>query len=212
MAIFHLATLTPTKAEILAAWLPAQPWGPSPQAEIDLLGSYRIDDPNGRVGLECHLATDGTDTYHVPLTYREQPLDGLPDQAEALVAEMEHSVLGPRWVYDGLRDPLMVTMLAGVTLTGQGEALGLVVSEGRAHIAPAAVRISGGGWAGGPVAVDGLVTEDGSAQSPVFSNDRFALTIHRRPRPASASDADAALVAAWRDQSAVVTEIELHPT
>ena len=29
MALFHAATLTPTKAELIAAWAPTQPWGPT---------------------------------------------------------------------------------------------------------------------------------------------------------------------------------------
>jgi hypothetical protein len=33
---------------------------------------------------------------------------------------MDHSVLGIRWVYDGLRDPSFVSMLAAVTMTGHG--------------------------------------------------------------------------------------------
>lgn len=31
--------------------------------------------------------------------------------------EMEHSVVGRRWVYDGLRDPQLVAMLAAVSMT-----------------------------------------------------------------------------------------------
>lgn len=61
---------------------------------------------------------------------------------------MEHSVLGRRWVYDGLRDPRLVLMLAAVTMTGQGEALGMAEYDGRWYIAPSNVRIQGaaGRW------------------------------------------------------------------
>jgi hypothetical protein len=75
--------------------------------------------------------------FQVPLTYREQALDS----AEAgLIRRMEHSVLGTRWVYDGLRDPLFVVMLTGVTMTGQREALGMAVYEDRWYVAPSNVR------------------------------------------------------------------------
>src|SRR4051812_33664881 len=159
MAIFHRATITPTKAELIATWAPTQPWGPAAADPIDVIGSYRFDDPEGRVGMETHLvAVGGTDgaagaLLQVPLTYRDEPLPGADD---ALVAEMHHSVLGTRWVYDGLRDPRLIVMLAGVAMTGQGEALGLAQYDGRWFIAPTNVRILGGGWSLDRVPVDGF--------------------------------------------------------
>lgn len=143
MALFHRATLSPTKAELIAEWAPAQAWGPPSTEPMRVIGSYRFDDPDGRVGMETHLVEAGGVTFQVPLTYRDEPLDGAGD---ALITEMEHSVLGTRWVYDGLRDPGFVVMLAAVTMTGQGEALGMAVSDGRWFIAPSNVRIHGGGW------------------------------------------------------------------
>src|SRR5215470_12966472 len=123
MGRFHRATLTPTKAEVIADWAPTQTWGPAAGAELEVIGSYRFDDPDGRVGMETHLVAAGDTLFQVPLTYREEPLVGAEG---ALITEMEHSVLGTRWVYDGLGDPLSVMMLAGVAMTGQGEALGFV--------------------------------------------------------------------------------------
>ncbi len=97
MAMLHQATLTPTKAELIAAWLPGQPWFAGDAGAVRLVGAYRFDDPAGEVGIESHLVEVGGRTFHVPLTYRGAPLDG----AEAfLVGTMEHSVLGRRWVYD----------------------------------------------------------------------------------------------------------------
>src|SRR5690348_16265332 len=133
MAIFHRATITPTKSELIAEWAPTRPWGPSVADAIEVIGSYRFDDPDGSVGMETHLVTAGGALFQVPLTYREEPLDGA---ADAFMTEMEHSVLGTRWVYDGLCDPLFVVMLAGVTMTGQGEALGVALYDGRWYIAP----------------------------------------------------------------------------
>ena len=130
-----------------------------------MIGSYRFDDPDGRVGMESHLVTAGGTLLQVPLTYRDEPLDGADD---ALITEMQHSVLGTRWVYDALRDPRYVVMLAGVAMTGQGEALGMVVHDGRWYVAPSNVRIEGGGWTLERVPVDG-----------------FELRVRRRSRPCS---------------------------
>jgi Maltokinase N-terminal cap domain len=82
MAVIHRTTLTPGKLEMLSAWLPTQPWyrdaGRPP--ELDQAGGFRLDDPDGEVGLEFMAVTDaatGT-TYHVPLAYRAhaRPGDG----------------------------------------------------------------------------------------------------------------------------------------
>jgi hypothetical protein len=144
--------------------------------------------------METHLVLAAGTLMQVPFTYRDEPLDGA---ADALLAEMEHSVLGTRWVYDGLRDPLFVVMLAGVAMTGQGEALGMAVYDGRWYIAPSNVRIHGGGWTEERVAVDRFELESDDADSSVLHNDRFELTMFRRPvpgpRPAMA------LTATWND-------------
>jgi hypothetical protein len=195
VALFHRATITPTKSELIAAWAPTQPWGPSADDPIEVIGAYRFDDPDGRVGMETHLVTAGGVVLQVPLTYRDAPLDGADD---ALITEMHHSVLGTRWVYDGLRDPRLVVMLAAVTMTGQGEALGMAVYEGRWYIAPTNVRIHGGGWGPERVPVDGfdLVADEGDAA--VLRNDRFELTVHRHPAPGPRPPI--ALTATWDDQ------------
>ena len=106
MAVLHHATITPTKAELIAGWMPFRPWGPPSADPISIVGSFRFDDPEGRVGLETHLVTAGDALFQVPLTYRDGPLAGAED---ALIATTEHSVLGTRWVYDGLGDPVRMT-------------------------------------------------------------------------------------------------------
>jgi hypothetical protein len=178
VALFHFATITPTKTELITEWLPTQPWGPSADDSVEVIGGYRFDDPDGRVGMECHLASAGGTVFHVPLTYRDEPLEGAE---EALIVEMQHSVLGTRWVYDGLRDPLLVRMLAAVTMTGQGEALGMLQHKGRWYIAPSAVRIQGGGWTLERVPVDQFELDREEGSRTVLRNDRFELTVHRRP-------------------------------
>jgi hypothetical protein len=195
MAIFHRAAITPTKAELIEQWMPGQPWGIPGCDAIEVIGSYRFDDPDGRVGMETHLVRADGVLLQVPLTYRDEPLDLASD---ALICEMQHSVLGTRWVYDGLRDPRFVIMLAAVTMTGQGEALGLAVYEGRWYIAPSTVRIRGGGWSEERVPIDGFELAVDDADTSVLRNDRFDLTLFRRPivgaRPAMA------LTATWPEQ------------
>lgn len=205
MAILHNATITPTKAELIADWAPTQPWGPSAGEPIEAIGAFRFDDPEGRVGMEVHLVRSGTTVFHIPLTYRDEPLDGADD---ALVVEMQHSALGTRWVYDGLRDPRFVVMLAAVALTGQGEAVGLVVYDDRWYVTPSKVRIQGGGWTQGRVPVDGFELEQAEATNAVLRNDRFDLTVFRQPiaapRPAIG------LTASWSGQADAVVLAEVR--
>jgi Maltokinase N-terminal cap domain len=204
MAIFHRATVSPTKEALIAEWAPTQPWGPAPDVRTDVIGSYRFDDPDGRVGMEIHLVDAGGLLLQVPLTYRDEPLAGAD---EALITQMQHSVLGTRWVYDGLRDPRLVVMLAAVALTGQGEALGMAVYDGRWYIAPTNVRIQGGGWTLERVPVDGFVLESDEATGSVLRNDRFELRVFRRPAPGPRPPIG--LTASWdgRSDQVVLAEV-----
>lgn len=180
MALFHRATIKPTKAELIAEWAPTQPWGPPADVPIEVIGSYRFDDPDARVGMETHLVAAGGTLLQIPLTYRDEPLPGADD---ALIVEMQHSVLGNRWVYDGLRDSRFVVMLAAVAMTGQGEALGMAVYDGRWYIVPSNVRIHGGGWTQERVPVDGFEVGGDDPTCVELRNDRFELTVFRRPIP-----------------------------
>ena len=180
MALFHRATVTPTKAELIAGWAPTQPWGPPSDTTMEVIGSFRFDDPDGRVGMETHLLAAGDTLFQVPLTYRDTPLDGA---SGSLVGNMHHSVLGTRWVYDGLADSQFLVMLVGVAMTGQGEALGMAVYDGRWYVAPANVRIQGGGWTQERVPVDRFEVQAEDAAAVVLHNDRFELTVYRRPVP-----------------------------
>jgi hypothetical protein len=121
MALIYHASLTPTKLELLAEWAPKQPWFVGdPAAPFENVAAYRFDDPDGEVGIETLFvrAGDGP-TLQVPLTYRATPLDG----ADAhLIGVMQHSVLGDRFTYDGLGDPVYLATLATVALTGGSQA------------------------------------------------------------------------------------------
>ena len=120
MAEIHQdASLSPTKLELLPAWMSTQRWyaakGRVPK--LRRLWSWRLDDPAGQVGIETLLVVDegGSEpvVYQVPLTYRGAPLEGAQ---HALVGTMEHSVLGRRWVYDGPHDPVYAAQLLALVL------------------------------------------------------------------------------------------------
>jgi hypothetical protein len=114
MAIVHNTTMNPTKLELLASWLPAQPWfaGSGREPELTRVGGFRLDDPVGEVGIEFMLVADGSGdqpaVYQVPMTYRARELPGAGGR---LIGTSEHGVLGQRWLYDGTRDPVLVAQL-----------------------------------------------------------------------------------------------------
>lgn len=120
MALIYKTTMSPTKFEMLAAWLPGQLWFDGDAAQIKPLGSYRFDDPAGEVGMEGHLVTAGdARVFHVPLTYRGAPLEGGED---FLLDTPAHGVLGTRWVSDALGDPVYRQTLARTIAEGGREA------------------------------------------------------------------------------------------
>jgi hypothetical protein len=115
MAIIHQATLVPTKAELVATWLPAQPWFDGAAQHVRPVAAYRFDDPAGEVGIESHLFEVDGRLVHVPLTYRGAELAGAE---QWLVGTMQHSVLGARWVYDAEGDPVYRAEVARVIREG----------------------------------------------------------------------------------------------
>jgi hypothetical protein len=106
--------MEPTKLALIGRWLPAQPWwaGGDGPPQLAPAGGFRLDDPQGEVGMEFIFLTDVSTgqpvAYHVPLTYRGAPLAGA---GGALLGTSEHGVLGRRWVYDGAHDPVVTAAL-----------------------------------------------------------------------------------------------------
>ena len=144
MAIIHDAQIRPTKLELVADWLPTQSWYPGDTApELEQVGAYRFDDPDGEVGIETLLVrtADGA-VLQVPMTYRGQPL---PDAEAHLIGTMEHSVLGSRWVYDACGDPAYATALAATVLGGGTGAEELVEADGEQQRREPTVSVTGSG-------------------------------------------------------------------
>ena len=129
MAEIHKTTLEPSKLELLTRWLPSRRWytGKSASGEpvvpvLRKFGGYRLDDPEGEVGLEVLFVQDFSGLlpvlYQVPLSYRGAPLEGAE---HALVGTTEHGVLGTRWVYDATADPVFAAAFVDL-LVGRSRA------------------------------------------------------------------------------------------
>lgn len=118
-AKIHDAELKPSKLELLAGWLPGQPWFGGDGDDLERVASYRFVDPDGEVGIDTLLVRSAGVTYQVPLTYRAEPLD---DDFAVLVGTIEHSDLGTRYCYDATTDPVYVAELIRVIHEADNEA------------------------------------------------------------------------------------------
>ncbi|NJP95620.1 1,4-alpha-glucan branching protein [Nonomuraea sp. FMUSA5-5] len=177
MAVIHHTVLKPTKLELLTSWLPSRPWyrgGAAGRPEPAKAGGFRLDDPEGAVGIEFLVVTDaaGPGSYLVPLTYRGAPLDGAE---HALVGTMEHGVLGRRWAYDGMRDPVLVAQLLAL-IEGRVQAQDQNASD---TLDQDVTR----SCAGGPLAFKGHVASDDEEGTVLAAPSGPALRLHRVLRP-----------------------------
>jgi Maltokinase N-terminal cap domain len=130
VATIHQTTLSPSKLELLSSWLPTRAWyRGAAEPALSRAGGFRLDDPEGEVGIEFMVVVDSSGpsavAYNVPLTYRAAPLEGADN---AIVGTAEHGVLGPRWVYDGARDSVLVSQLLAL-LAGRAEPQAQSVSD-----------------------------------------------------------------------------------
>ncbi|MER5523567.1 1,4-alpha-glucan branching protein [Streptomyces sp. NPDC002677] len=191
MALIHRTTITPTKVELLAGWLPTRPWYHGPAApELVKAGGFRLDDPEGEVGIEFMVATEGTDAYLVPLTYRAAPLDGAE---HALVGTMEHGVLGTRWAYDGCHDPVLTAELAAL-IEGRAAAQAQSITDTPDR------EVARGYTGAGPLPGFGAPVDTDESTEFAAADDGLVLRLRRVLTPGSLPPADAAghVTGAWQ--------------
>lgn len=200
MALIYQTTMSPTKLELLAAWLPTQPWFEGDISALASAGAYRFDDPAGEVGMEGHLLTAGNGTvYHAPLSYRGAPLAG----AEAfLLGTSAHGVLGTRYIYDALGDPVYRQVLASTIAEGGSEATeDEALEDGATKPIDIFTHLRGSGAPGSPVPNLGaaqLTTEDGIAY---LNTTSASLAVKRvASREGHGPDTAATLMATWPGQ------------
>lgn len=197
MALMHQTTMSPSKLELLAAWLPSQTWFAGDPSALVSLGGFRLDDPAGEVGLEGILLTAGDETvYYVPLSYRGAPLEGGED---FLVGTSEHGVLGTRWISDAAGDPVYRAVLASTIATGGSQAEEFVqdASGNRVSRQPA-VRVQGTGRPGDEAPELAAATVEQLGPLTRVADDLAVLDIVRVVDPALAAREDQyALRASW---------------
>jgi hypothetical protein len=204
MATLYQATLTPTKIELLQAWVPTQEWFDGSDATtLEAVGAFRFDDPDGEVGIETHLlrSADGP-ILQVPITYRGAPL---ADADTSLVGTADHSVLGQRWVYDACGDPVYVQALATAILTGGGEADVEIVTDTGPQRVAANTHARGSGSPDTAVPALGSATSANEGTVTVITTDGLHLFVSRVLDPHAdpdVPDGEQRLTGTWPGQQA----------
>ena len=200
MATIHQATLTPTKLELLANWLPDRRWYPGETLpDLDRLGAFRFDDPDGEVGVETLVIrpSNGGPVVQAPLTYRAAPLNGAD---YFLIGITEHSVLGTRWVYDAVGDPVYLTCLAAAIRTGGREAEEMVQTAAGPRRRDPLMSVRGTGTANTARPAGTLVrVQDGDPAVAVTTSERLEV---RRVLTTEPADNHLALTGTWPGLSA----------
>jgi hypothetical protein len=203
MALLHQATIIPTKQELMAAWLPTRPWYEG-TTEREPVAAFRLDDPDGEVGIECLLLghPSGGGLF-VPLTYRAAPLDGVD-----AIATMEHSVLGTRYVYDGTRDPVCVSVLATTALTGGTQGVEEIrAADGSRRVREPAATARGTGSAAGGVRVESVAARDDAGRTLVSADGLELVVLRDLTAPVGAGET---LVVTWPGGTVAVMAVTRH--
>ncbi|MHA7862231.1 maltokinase N-terminal cap-like domain-containing protein [Tessaracoccus sp. Y36] len=131
------AELRPTKIELLQGWLPRQHWFFGDAGRLERVANFRLADPDGEVGLDSMVISDGVHAYFVPVTWRAAPLDG-----GDLIGTLEHSVLGTRYCYDAATDPVFMAELERVIREADGQA---DVHDHDGNVLPLVMDVHGSG-------------------------------------------------------------------
>jgi hypothetical protein len=201
MAILHDATITPGKRDLMKGWLPSRSWFDGDLARKPH-AAFRFDDPDGEVGIECFLLgpEDGSSapTYLIPMSYRGAPLEGAE---EHLIGTTDHSVLGPRWVYDGCADPVAVSAILSAILTGGHQAELTREQDGAIVRFDPTCRVSGSGTASAGVRVSSVALLDAGDPTITRAGDLELVLSRVIGTPV---EGDQTLTAQWGDHAPVV--------
>ena len=211
-SIYRSATLVPSKADLLRSLISSRSWtGGADPVSITLVGAYRFDDPDGEVGMETHLVELGEGkVLQIPFTYRNA---AMPGGDKFLIATAEHSVLGTRWIYDGLRDPVFLNALATCILCGGKQAELENISDTGSERGESATKVSGTGVDSTPPSLLGnasyskvgatTIIRHGALELTVFGEPVFGEPVFSEPevgRAIQASDAVQRLLGTWPGQ------------
>jgi hypothetical protein len=210
MALLHpQATLRPSKLELLAPWLPTRAWYRGPAAaELTRVAGYRFDDPDGEVGLETLLVRAGDGPlYQIPLSYRGTPLDGCD---QWLVGTSDHSVLGPRWIYDACGDPLYARVVADAIGGGASGAEEFAAVDGRTERREPSMTVRGSGAPDAP-AITAIVRVD-EGDPTLIVTDSIELAVRRvlDGAPDHAAAGRGRLTGTWGTEPAEVVLVEVR--
>ena len=196
MALVHPdASISPSKPELLEAWVPTQPWGAG-----GLSGGRRL--PVRRPGRRrsasrpsCSTAPAGL--LQVPLTYRSAPLEGVEP-----ITTMTHTVLGDRWIYDGLLDPVAVAAFVTAALTGGTQAaVEHDDADGTHHVREPTVHVTGSGVPGSGVPGLGALSVASDERTTTVTSGPVELVL-ARVVPLPAASGGAVLTGTWPGQEA----------
>ncbi|ALV44334.1 hypothetical protein MB46_01180 [Arthrobacter alpinus] len=201
MAIVYAAQLRPSKMELLALWLPQQPWFVASEEELVRLGSFRFDDPAGEVGVETQLVGAGKNVYHVPMTYRGAPLEGAE---KFLIGTMDHSVLGDRWAYDATGDPVYAATLAAALLAGAPQAVQLREADGETTVIQETSTIKATGIPLEKVPALGAIATVTDAGVSTISSGNLELRVLRELDLGGVPTPGYGLTAVWEGQQSPV--------
>jgi hypothetical protein len=182
VALLYQATLTPSKIELLQAWVPRQPWlGDADATTVEAVGAYRFDDPDGEVGIETLLLrTAAGQILQVPVTYRGSPMAG---SESLLIATSQHSVLGERWVYDACGDPVYVRAVATAILSGGTQAELQVMTDAGLERRQVTTRVWGSGSPDSAIPPIASVSYSSEGITTVISASHLELTLVRAIDP-----------------------------
>lgn len=202
MALLHQAELRPSKLELVGGWAPSQPWFTGEAGELTSVGAYRFDDPEGEVGVETLLVqAQGGSVLQVPLTYRATPL---ADADDSLIGTLQHSVLGTRWVYDGVGDPVYLQTVAAAIIGAQSQVEQYLEVEGERVYREPTAKVVGSGIDGmdepALPEVSDIAISAGDAGT-IVETGSLRFTVRRALDDATASPgADGVLSGTWTTQ------------